>query len=198
MKRYVIKKAQGSLDAIDWEAADKAMLDEMPWRDFPCPYETTAQLMYTEASLLVHLSTTETKLRAHNTEPNSEVAEDSCMEFFLSPNENDSRYLNFEINAIGTLLLFLCNGRGHYTRIDFDEKAFNIKTVITKNGWELFYEIPFSFLTEHFAGISKTMHGNFYKCGKKTIQRHYACWNKINLPEPEFHCPQFFGALIFE
>ncbi|MBE7028338.1 MAG: hypothetical protein E7407_04825 [Ruminococcaceae bacterium] len=198
MKNYIIKKTKENISTVDWEMANVADLNEIPWRQYPCPYETKAQILYSDSSLFVHLFTTETKLRAENNELNSEVSEDSCMEFFLSPDESDSRYFNFEINAIGTLLLFVCNGKGNYTRIAFDEKIFNIKTVITKYGWELFYEVPFSFMEEHFKKISKTMRGNFYKCGKKTVQRHYACWNRIELSEPEFHCPQFFGTLSFE
>ena len=198
MKNYIIKKIQENFSAEHWKTANIAELNESPWSKYPCPYETKAQILYTDSSLFVHLFTTETKLRAENNELNSNVSDDSCMEFFLSPDDGDSRYFNFEINAIGTLLLFVCNGRGDYTRIDFDEKIFNIKSVITKYGWELFYEVPFSFITEHFEKISKTMRGNFYKCGKKTAQRHYSCWNMIELPEPDFHCPQFFGTLSFE
>ena len=198
MKNYIIQKIENNPIEESWKTANIAELNEIPWSEYPCPYKTNAQLLYTGRALFVHLSTTETKLRAVNNELNSEVSDDSCMEFFFSPDESDSRYFNFEINAIGTLSLFVCNGRDNYTRIAFDEKMFNIKSVITKNGWELFYEVPFWFIKEHFGNISKTMRGNFHKCGKRTIQRHYACWNRIELPEPEFHSPQFFGTLSFE
>ena len=198
MKSYIIKKVNTEPSAEDWINANIAYLDVQPCSKYPCHYETKAQLLYTNEALYVHFYTTETKLRVQNTERNSNVYEDSCIEFFFSPDENDNRYFNFEINAIGTILLFVCNGRGNYEKFLFDEEMFDIKTIITKNGWELFYKIPFSFILEHFDVISKNFKGNFYKCGNKTAERHYACWNEINLPEPELHCPKFFGKLIFE
>ena len=198
MKTYTVKKVNKNSINWAWKTANVAELNCEPWKEFPCPYKTTVQLLYTEESVYVHFSTTETKLRARNNRRDSLVYEDSCMEFFLSPDENDSRYFNFEINPIGTLLLYVCNGLGNYTNVDIDEKILNIKTIITNNGWELFYEIPFSFITQYFKQISPCMRGNFYKCGEQTEINHCACWNKIDLEEPMFHCPQFFGKIVFE
>ena len=36
---------------------------------------------------------------------------------------------------------------------------------------------------------------NFYKCADKTKQPHYLSWQPIPLPQPNFHCPQFFGEI---
>ena len=45
----------------------------------------------------------EPQVRAVNTDFNSSVWEDSCVEFFISL-EGDVNYYNFEFNAIGTVL----------------------------------------------------------------------------------------------
>ena len=42
------------------------------------------------------------------------------------------------------------------------------------------------------------MKANFYKCGDRLKQQHYLSWNPIDLPRPNFHCPEFFGELTFE
>ncbi len=196
MKSYVIKKVQDSMVEKEWENAEIAPLDIEPWKEFPCPYFTFVQLLYSDEAIYVHLSSRETNLRAAHTERNSQVCEDSCMEFFISPDSNDERYMNFEINPIGTLLLHVCKDRDNFEIPEVDEKIFNIKTIITSEGWEIYYKIPFSFINTYFKKISKNMRGNFYKCGRNTIMRHYACWNNIELQEPDFHCPQYFGKLF--
>ena len=43
-------------------------------------------------------------LRAVNYTPNSPVSEDSCVEFFVSPEPGSKNYWNFEFNCIGTVL----------------------------------------------------------------------------------------------
>ncbi len=43
-----------------------------------------------------------------------------------------------------------------------------------------------------------TARANFYKCGDKQHTPHFLSWNKIDLPEPCFHCPEFFGKILFE
>ena len=85
MKNYIIEKTEENFKPEKWETVNVAELDQNPWKDYPCPYKTKAQLLYTDSALFVHLLTTETKIRAINNEVNSNVSEDSCMEFFLSP-----------------------------------------------------------------------------------------------------------------
>ena len=37
-----------------------------------------------------------------------------------------------------------------------------------------------------------------YKCGDKLQTPHFLSWAPIDLPKPKFHCPEFFGELVFE
>ena len=197
MNSYVIKKYPFVTDEI-WENAEILDVNYSPWKQYPCRYNTMAKIVYTEEAIYVNLKTTETKLKAVHNEKNSDVCDDSCMEFFLSPDENDTRYFNFEINPLGVMLLFVCNGRGNYTSVDVSHKIFQIKSIITDDYWQLLYKIPFSFIKEYFPNMTGNMRGNIYKCGRKTVHRHYGCWNPIETKKPEFHCPQYFGQLILE
>ena len=39
---------------------------------------------------------------------------------------------------------------------------------------------------------------NFYKCADKTKRPHFVSWQPIDLPNPDFHCPEFFGELTLD
>ena len=196
-KSYVIKKRPFVTDE-SWNNVETVEVNCSPWKKYPCRYYTEAKLLYTEDAIYVNFKTTETHLKAVHNKKNTAVSNDSCMEFFLSPDENDTRYFNFEINPLGVMLLYLCNGRGKYTHIEVSHKIFQIKSIITSEGWQLFYKVPFSFIMEFFPNTIGNMRGNFYKCGEKTIHKHYGCWNFVETKKPEFHCPQYFGRLILD
>lgn len=194
-QKYVIKKTTAD---INWDEMPEVSVNFSPWAEFSSPYNTYAQVVYDDIGLYVHLKTDEKFLRAVNTEKNSDVCDDSCMEFFFSPDAEDTRYFNIEINPIGTMLVYVSDGRDNFNKIDFSEELFDVKSIITVNGWELYYKVPFSFIRKHFNKITNTMYGNFYKCGNKTIHEHYACWNPIEIEFPEFHCRSYFGKLVFK
>jgi len=198
MKTYNIASIKGPITSEVWDKAETLSIDISPCKEFPCPYKTDVKLLHNDEKIFIYFKTDETQLRAVQIERNSQVCEDSCMEFFLAPDKDDERYFNFEINPIGTLLLYKCTRRIEMIPVEVDEKIFNIKTVITNNGWELYYEIPFAFIKEHFLKISSVMHANFYKCGEKTNPEHYGCWSNIPEYPYDFHTPEYFGELLLE
>lgn len=198
LKTYNVTLINGNPTADTWNSVPTALLDIMHYPAFPSPYRTEGQLVYNDRALYVHMKTTERKIRAYCSNRNDEVCEDSCMEFFIAPDSDDIRYFNFEINAIGTLLLYVCNKRIEMVPTTDDARIFNIKSIISNDGWELFYEIPFSFMTKYFNKISPTMIANFYKCGEKTEPRHFSAWNKPQDAPSDVHRPEDFGLLIFE
>jgi hypothetical protein len=148
---------------------------------------------------------------------NDDVFRDSCVEFFFCPDPfKDKRYFNFEMNAIGTLLLGLGVDRQSRTRLKGEPpEQFNIKTSLNKKNidlpvkefwtveyWTVEYTIPFEFIKKYFPKLEfkskQKMTGNFYKCGDETKFPHYGSWNPIKTPQPDFHRPEFFGELILE
>ena len=154
-------------------------------------------------SLLVFMETDETEIRAEEKDFSNKVHTDSCMEFFLMPSPyNSAQYINWEINPVGALNLSIGTHRydRHPINIENYRKLFNVRTNIHNAGWNLEYRIPLSFLRRIFPILElrsgHSMRGNFYKCGDKTARPHYACWSPIELAEPDFHCPYFFGDLV--
>lgn len=198
MKTYTIKKAASTVTEKSFDCANVAKIDCSPWPDTLCPFAVEARLLYDDEAIYVNMRCDEHPVTAIHTERDSDVCLDSCMEFFLAPNNNDASYINIEINAIGTLLLHQGYDRYKNHTLPVSESIFDIKTIITQNGWQLFYKLPFSFLTEYFGEVTEVMHGNFYKCGDETPHMHYAMWSPIDLPEPDYHRPEFFGELVFE
>lgn len=183
-------------------------IDVINWHAFPyCPKVEFA-IAHTGDNILLHYRAEEDGVRAVAGEDLGNVWEDSCCEFFASP-DADGSYYNLESNCIGTILL--CNGKGREERmqaplsalkkidrwaslgrkiIGLDEKA---------HQWELSLVIPVSAFFRHKIDnlSSLIIHGNFYKCGDKTAHPHFLSWNPIDIPSPDFHRPDFFGEIKF-
>jgi len=151
----------------------------------------------------------EPQVRAVNTEFNSPVWEDSCVEFFIFL-EGDSFYYNFEINAIGTVL----GGHGPdrnqrewlspallqqvETSPSLGREPF--ESIDHPTEWGVKVKIPIHVL--EYSGLSdltgKRGTANFYKCGDKLKQPHFLSWNPVLTDTPDFHLPEYFGELRFE
>lgn len=192
MKTYIITRRTGT-----WENIPCAHIDTLLWSP-SVPIEATAQLCYDESALYVRLSTCETYIRAEETSIIGAPCQDSCLEFFFSP--DTERYFNIEFNPNGCMYL----GFGGNDLIRLLPEDSTITPVIErfKDGWLVEYSVPVTFIRQFFPDFSlqsgKTMRGNFYKCGDLTVQPHYLAWNPINSETPCFHRPQDFGQLIFE
>ena len=194
---YTIERVSGN---IDWTDMPVIPIDKVLWTP---DYEIRAQgqLCYDDDYLYVHQSAIEKDIRAENIEPMSPVYEDSCLEFFFMI-DKDKNYFNFEINPNGVLNIQYGpekTDRINIVRSDATD-YFNIHTDRTDDGWEAYYRIPLAFirLFDKDFQFKGTMTGNMYKCGNKTANKHYLSWTHINLEKPNFHCPQFFGALSFD
>lgn len=201
MKSYLIKKVNGPVTEADWEKADIANIDFVPWNGaHPYPYKMTAKLLYTDEALFVRQETDERPLTARYNKPGDPVNEDSCMEFFISPNADDPKhhYFNFEINPLGIIQMMYCVDRNEYITPVVDYNIFDVKSVITKDTWQLTYKIPYTFILEYAEKISSEITGNFYKCGDCSEVEHYACWSPVLCEEEDFHRSEYFGKLIFE
>ena len=187
-----------------WKDAETIAVDNFPWgplaKDDYRP-STSAYVACNGESLFVYMETDETELRAE-TSDFGHVHTDSCMEFFLSPEpESSKRYINWEFNPAGGMYLSI--GTCRHDRVPIPKENyrefFNVKTAACAGGWNLEYRIPLSFLQTFFPDLDlnpgRVMRANFYKCGDKTARPHYGCWAPINLPKPDFHCPDFFGII---
>lgn len=181
----------------------KYKIDNVPWPSFPYKPQISFEIAYGADCILLKYLITEKNIRAVNSKINSEVYEDSCVEFFISFDE--SGYYNLEFNCIGTNLTGFGKGRGNRERLpESILKKIRYASLINNNiegefHWELTLIIPFEIFVHHsFSTLKgKQCRANFYKCGDLLPKPHYITWSNIKSPKPDFHLPEFFGSLSF-
>ena len=196
MNTYHITKTGGE---VDWSTVPVLELSNHLW----VPSEQirmSAQLAYDETALYVRMQAAEAPIRSEHCAPLSPVCEDSCMELFLSP-EEDVRYLNVECNPNCCFMMGIGTCRADRVRIvPKKPELLEAKTEFTEDGWVLTYRLPLSFLRLFFPSLclqtGTVFRGNVYKCGDLTEHPHFLSWNAVESPAPDFHRPQDFGMLI--
>jgi hypothetical protein len=144
---------------------------------------------------------------------NGPVSNDSCVEFFFSPDIHlPERYFNLEVNCGGTpLMKYNIIPRKEYRFLETDdirkiEIAHSLPSsidpeIMERITWTIEYKIPFSLL-QKFSDITIPIRGvtwkaNFYKIAAKTSNPHWITWSFVNNSTPDFHLPQYFGILQF-
>jgi len=199
---------QADAEKILESQAEKNNIGTINWQEYSYKPDVTFRIAHTGNEIWLKIYVAEKCIRAVETRTNGDVYKDSCVEFFISfDNQN---YYNFEFNCIGTRHLSYGPGRGNRTRIN-PEIVKKIKANSTlgsepfdnKTGdfeWEMMLRIPvevFVFDTiSKLNGMQAT--GNFYKCGDMTDEPHFVTWNPVKTEKPDYHRPEFFGNLQFE
>ncbi len=183
----------------------KHPLSKTPWRAFPYSPKVDFSIAHSGDYVYLKYFVAEKHLRAVNTEINSPVYEDSCVEFFIS--FDDTGYYNFECNSLGTFLVYF--GKDLATRKPLSTETIEkIQTFTTfqRNvndksvNWTITWAIPISTFSNHLdlSLKGKASRANFYKCGDKLPEPHYISWSNITTEKPDFHRPEFFGEVVFE
>lgn len=197
MKQYIIKRRSDD----NWKNVPFLSVDTFPWF-YTEGVSMRMQISWDEDALYVHQEAVEPSIRASYQEHLSPVCRDSCMEFFIAPSEGDGRYLNFEVNPNGALMLGF--GFGREDRIELRPKnptvLFDISTSRGEKSWEVSYRIPVTFLQTLFPGFylrkGMVFKGNAYKCGDQTDHVHYITWNDMTSGKPDYHRYCDFGIMI--
>ena len=166
------------------------------------PIQAQAKIAYDESGLYVLLKAWEQNIRAEEVGPLGAPYLDSCLEFFFKPSKEDIRYFNFEVNPNGCLLAGIGNPETGLVRIVNFTLGVTPEASRFEGGWQVSYHIPLSFIQLFFPEFKPIsggrIFGNCYKCGDLTEKRHFIAAFPIDLPEPQFHSPEFFGTLEFE
>jgi hypothetical protein len=188
------------------DRVDKNEINNLLWLSYPYRPSARFSIAYGPDCIFLKYFVSEKQIRAVNSEPNSPVWQDSCVEFFVSFNEG-RLYYNFEMNCIGTILAAYGPDRKHRNFLP-EKKIASVKTytIVDKFTepsvihWELTTVIPFTvFIYDEISCLSATrVHANFYKCGDNLTEPHYLAWNNIKSVKPDFHLPEFFGTLVFQ
>jgi len=177
--------------------------------------KTQAKLAYDDNYLYVIFRSKDRYIKAVETKNHGKVWEDSCVEFFVTPDGDISKgYFNFEINCIGTILCY------HQIRLDVEAvavpseelAAMKITPSLVKGApidpeiatpltWTMEYRVPFKLL-EKYHNVIKPAPGvkwraNFYKCAEANSNPHWLTWSRVMNPTPQFHLPEYFGTLEF-
>lgn len=198
-------------DAISTVACrlNKAMkhsLAHRPWPAYPYKPEVYFSIAYDATCLYLQYSVKEASLKAEHGRPNDPVYQDSCVEFFISF-DDDTSYYNFEFNCIGTVLAAYGQGRNNRELLPSSVlEKIRYQAVITKENreslvnWQLTLTIPYDAFVYHPVTSlrGKQCRANFYKCGDQLPQPHFLAWADIQSSEPDFHQPQYFGTVLFE
>ena len=194
---------------LDEEKIGFQPVSKVNWNEYPyCP-KVEFRVAHTEDAILLHFKVTEASVRARYGEDNGSVWTDSCVEFFSIP-AGDGIYYNIECNCIGTVLVGVGpqrNNREHAPadvteqiqrwsslgRTPFEERAEEVT-------WEVALVVPYTVFFKHQITSldGKEIKANFYKCGDELQTPHFLSWNPIEIEQPDFHRPDFFGTLEME
>ncbi len=198
MREYTIVPVTGE---IDWETVPALQVDNLQWTP-PVDIRMQVQICYSSRGLHVHMRAWEKDIRATYTEPLSCVCNDSCMELFFSPVEDDLRYFNMEFNPNGCTYLGIGHSMADLVRLvpQKEDELLEKRTARLEDGWELFFTVPLSYMQVFFPQVTLAkgvrMRANCFKCGDHTVQPHFITWNKVNQPTPSFHHRCDFGLMI--
>ncbi len=220
MKNYSISKIKtdfipsASFDSSIWASIIPLKIDTWPWHksDEPKVPSVEVKVLYSDKNLYLRYFVKEKFIIAKTAEPQGKVHLDSCVEFFVSPNENG--YFNFELNCIGSIHLGFKQDR--YSGGFIEEKDLNkiiVATSLTKGkaiedavaspkeGYIVEYSVPLELFVE-YSKCERPVKGtfwraNFYKCGDNLPSPSWGVWSNVATPKPDFHRPEFFGTILF-
>lgn len=190
------------------DKAHRESLDVVNWPDtYPYKPVVAFDIARGNEDLYIRFIVRGNSLKAVHSVDGSSVYEDSCVEFFMKK-VNEPVYMNFEFNCIGVCDAARRLSREEKNSVSAGDYASIRRFSTVKSGpffeekmgihaWELTVAIPFRTMDLEAANLPEKIQANFYKCADKTVNPHFVSWNPIDLPQPDFHCPAFFGELYF-
>lgn len=141
--KNVSKKITGLTDPL-WDLAEVHSIDQYPWKNAVHPYSPQVQfrLLHAGQALFVRFDCREDEIRATYQKPNDPVCRDSCVEFFFQPDKSDERYLSFEINPLGAMLIGIGTGGSDITYLTDDSAHVPLAIAAMKAGKAVMTEKP--------------------------------------------------------
>ena len=206
--RYTIVNIKDN--QVDWQTIDSLLIDNYPWYESGTKQSTQVKLAANHKTLFIHVIAQDNYSFTKQTDLNHMlVCEDSCVEFFFSPSGKlGSSYVNLEVNCCGTFHIAYGSNRENRKFISLEAASLiNCKASITTptkvehdndSEWSVTISLPFATI-EQLTGESvnkEQWFANFYRCGGRK-EPQYAVWNNIDVVEPEYHRPEYFGELVF-
>jgi len=195
-----------SIDVVDW-----------PQVASYCP-EAKFRIMHSDDEIYLQYVVRQEEVRAvFDYDFGGKPYTDDCVEFFMVPSDTEPSYYNLEFNCIGHGTFNY--GAKRQGRVHCDDsvisqirrkstlgcEAFGTKQLGMPgfpSEWRITIAVPKRLYAladpnlKPFGG--RCVKANFYKCGDDTTRPHFISWNKIEIENPDFHRPDFFGELSFQ
>lgn len=180
-------------------------IDTVNWAAYPYRPEAAFRIVATDKGFVINYRVDEETVAAVADGDCGHVWEDSCVEFFSCP-ADDGVYYNVECNCAGTVLVAAGKDRNARTfaprevlesierwsslgRENFSERP-------AEGPWQVVLLVPYSVYFQHdFKAAPASFRANFYKCGDMLKTPHFLSWNPIEVANPDFHRPEFFGQV---
>lgn len=186
---------------IDWERVPVGKIDCFQWEEDP-PFrpESSFQMCFLKnKGVFVKMNSNEKKLRRTCTKRDENIWEDSCLEFFFSPEKN-AGYLNTEMNPNGAFLTQVGKERGNRRFLkEITPLSPEVSAHTDENGWGVELFIPRELFEEAFKisfdASPGVFRGNFFKCGDKTETPHYGSFSPMGSISLGFHNPPLFATI---
>lgn len=217
LPRQVINRADspvtidGRLDEPAWRNAAEFGDFAFPWWTSGRQEQTVARMLWDDQFLYVAYQCDDAHVSAEQTEHDSKVYLDDCVELFTAPNsQRPNDYFNIEMNVNGAILdRHHPNGPGTPETPNWNSQGIQIATTVngtlnddsdTDRGWVLEVAIPFANF-QHVTGRDHPQDGdvwhlNLNRLGGKTNPQH-SQWSPGHTEKPAFHRPESFGRVTF-
>ena len=205
----------GAWDSVAWVAAAIAPIANFRPESSAHRPRVQARFLYDDGGLHGIYRVEDRFVRCVHQGFQAPVCRDSCVEFFFQP-QVGSGYFNFEFSCGGSLLCTYIrdcrrteDGFADYTPLR-EEDGRQVEVWHSLPGrvepelseptlWFLQFRIPYAVLTPYCGALGRlpgqVWRGNFYKCGDRTSQPHWASWAPVD--ELNFHLPRCFAPLRF-
>jgi hypothetical protein len=204
-------RVDGRLDEDAWQKAPTFGDFQFPWWKAGKKEQTTARMLWDDEFLYVSFECQDAHVSAVNTDRDSPVYKDDCVELFTAPNpERPFDYFNIEMNVNRAILdRHHPNGPDKPQVPNWNARGISIATKVdgTLNddsdidrGWVLEVAIPFT----NFENVTgrphprdgDVWHLNLNRLGGQTNPQH-SQWSPGTTAKPAFHAPDTFGRVEF-
>lgn len=204
-------RIDGQLDEAAWQDAPSVGEFQFPWWQQGRKEQTQAKLLWDDRYLYVSFRCEDSHVSGEQTERDSPVYRDDCVELFTAPNpDQPNNYFNIEMNVRGAFL-DQHHPRGPESQAEPNWNATGILLATSVDGtlnddrdvdqgWILEAAIPF----ENFRSVAPrtppqpetVCHLNLNRLGGKTNPQ-FSQWSPGKSDRPAFHAPQYFGRVVF-
>ncbi len=186
------------------DTQERHPLDNVPWPSlYPYKPGVSFSIAYAGSHLYLKFYAIEKELKALYSRHQDPVYKDSCVEFFINF-EGENSYYNLEVNSRGVCLM--AYGPDRHSRQPIDVQLLSTIKSLSRIeasqqavSWDITLELPLTIFSSTAIDTlkGKSCKANFYKCGDDLLEPHYISWSPIHTEQPDFHLSKFFGNLQF-